>query len=221
MQAVSLDREDIMTDNIIVNEQSSVRIQDMTRVIYIDPFRIEGEPHDADYVLITHDHYDHYSPEDIRKVSTSSTILVVPGKMMGKTGNVAGVVGDIKMVRPGESGNIDGLDYETIPAYNQKKDFHPKSAGWVSYILTINGKRIFHAGDTDKTPDNESVRCDIAMVPIGGTYTMDAKEAADLINKIQPEIAIPMHYGSVVGSKEDADIFMSRVKPPVEVEIKL
>ena len=210
-----------MVENITINAQSSIRIQDGDRVIYADPFRITDEAHDADYVLITHEHYDHFSPEDIEKVAKPETILVVPGTMMGKAKEVARSVGDIRMVKPDESGDIAGLTYETIPAYNVNKDYHPKSAGWVSYILTIGGKRIYIAGDTDMNPDNEKVECDIALVPIGGTFTMDAKEAAKLINKIQPEVAIPVHYGSVVGSKSDADTFAKKVKEPVKVEIKV
>ena len=210
-----------MTENITINAQSSIRIQDGERVIYADPFRITDETHDADFVLITHDHYDHFSPEDIEKVAKPETILVVPGTMMGKTKEIAAAVGDIQMVKAGESGDIEGLAYETIPAYNVNKDYHPKSAGWVSYILTIGEKRIYIAGDTDMNPDNEKVKCDIAMVPIGGTFTMDAKEAAKLINRIRPEVAIPVHYGSVVGSKADADTFAKKVKEPVRVEIKI
>lgn len=211
----------ILTENLTVNAHSSIRIQDGNRVIYIDPFQIKKETHDADFILITHDHYDHFSPEDIVKVAKPDTILVVPGTMMGKAREVAGSVGDIRMVKQDESGDISGLTYETIPAYNVGKNFHQKNAGWVGYILTLGGKRIYIAGDTDRNSDNEKVKCDIALVPIGGTYTMDAKEAAELINLIQPEVAIPVHYGSVVGSKSDATGFSKNVKAPVKVEIKL
>lgn len=210
-----------MTDIITVNEHSSIRIQDGSKVIYVDPFHIKGKPNDADYVLITHDHFDHFSPEDIEKVAKSSTILVVPGTMMGKAREVAGVVGDIRMVKQDESGNIDGLAYETVPAYNVGKSFHQRSAGWVGFILTVEGKRIYVAGDTDRTPENEKVACDIAMIPIGGTYTMDAKEAAGLINVMKPQVAIPIHYGSVAGSKGDAKVFKKFVDSSIQVEIKL
>ena len=209
-----------MTENITVNIHSSIRIQDGDRVIYIDPFRISGTPSDADYILITHDHYDHFSPEDIRKVANRDTILVVPG-MMGKTSEVAGVVGDIRMVKPEEIGDIGGLAYETVPAYNTGKAFHQKSAGWVGYILTVNDTRIYVAGDTDRTPENERVNCDIAMIPIGGTFTMDAREAAELVNRIKPQVAIPIHYGSIAGSKNDEDVFRKLVDPDIKVDIKL
>ena len=108
-----------------------------------------------------------------------------------------------------------------MPAYNTIKPFHMKSAGWVGYILRIDRKRVYIAGDTDGTKEAKAVRCDIALVPIGGTYTMNAKQAAELINEVQPEIAIPVHYGSVVGGKADEDTFMANVKEPVKVEIKL
>ena len=199
----------VMIENITVNAQSSIRILDSNRVIYADPFKIRKDTHDADFILLTHDHFDHFSPEDILKVAKIDTILVVPGTMMGKARTVASSVGDIRMVKPGESGDIDGLEYETIPAYNVGKSFHKKSAGWVSYILTLGGKRIYIAGDTDKNPDNEKVKCDIAMVPIGGTFTMDASEAAELINVIQPEVAIPIHYGDGAGSKSDVKVFIN------------
>lgn len=210
-----------MTENITVNIHSSIRIQDGDRVIYIDPFRISGTPGDADFILITHDHYDHFSPEDIRKVANNDTILVVPGMMMGKASDVTGLVGDIRMVKPEEIGDVRGLVYETVPAYNTGKAFHQKSAGWVGYILTVNNTRIYIAGDTDRTPENERVNCDIAMIPIGGTFTMDAKEAAELVNRIKPQVAIPIHYGSVAGSKGDEDIFRKLVDPDIKVEIKL
>ena len=210
-----------MTENITVNIHSSIRIQDGDRVIYIDPFRISGTQGDADFILITHDHYDHFSPEDIRKVANRDTILVVPGIMMGKASEVAGLVGDIRMVKPEEIGDIGGLAYETVPAYNTGKAFHQKSAGWVGYILTVNDTRIYIAGDTDRTPESESVNCDIAMIPIGGTFTMDAREAAELVNRIKPQVAIPIHYGSVAGSKGDEDVFRKLVDPDIKVEIKL
>ena len=210
-----------MTENITVNIHSSIRIKDGDRVIYIDPFRISGTPGDADFILITHDHYDHFSPEDIRKVANRDTILVVPGMMMGKASEVAGLVGDIRMVKPEEIGDIGGLAYETVPAYNTGKAFHQKSAGWVGYILTVNDTRIYIAGDTDRTPENESVNCDIAMIPIGGTFTMDAREAAELVNRIKPQVAIPIHYGSIAGSKSDEDVFRKLVDPDIKVEIKL
>lgn len=182
---------------------------------------MKESPHDADYILVTHDHFDHFSPEDIDKVSKSGTILIVPEKMLEKAGEVRHLVKQIETVNAGQKRVIEGLKIETVPAYNLLKPFHPKSAGWVGYILITDDKRIYVAGDTDATKENKQVKCDIALVPIGGTYTMDAKKAAELINTICPAVAIPTHYGSVVGSMDAADVFSSRVKAPTKVEIKL
>ena len=200
----------------------SIRITDeRAGVIYIDPYEIEGNPGDASIILITHDHYDHFSPKDIVKIANEDTILVVPEKMENKAQEAAGSVGKIETVIPGVFREAGGLEFETVPAYNTLKPFHTKSAGWVGYILRVNGKRIYIAGDTDLTKEARGVKCDIALVPVGGTYTMDAKKAAELVNELRPEIAIPVHYGSVAGSPADADRFAEMVKEPVRVEIKM
>ena len=210
-----------MVDNIIVNTQSSIRIESRVGVIYADPLGINDDVHDADYILITHDHYDHFSPEDIEKVAESDSILVVPEKMQNKAQEVARVVGRIETVKPGVYREMNGLEFETVPAYNILKAFHPKSAGWVGYILRIDGKRIYIAGDTDVTKEAKEVKCDIALVPIGGTYTMDAKKAAELINTLRPNVAIPTHYGSIVGKPSDGETFAQYVKDPIKVEFKI
>lgn len=175
-----------MIENIEVNTQNSIRIVSRVGVIYIDPLEIPDERHDADYILITHDHYDHFSPEDIRKVAKAGCILVVPEKMSGKAQEVSDAVGRIDTVKPSVYREINGLEFETVPAYNTLKPFHPKSAEWVGYVLRIDGKHIYIAGDTDATKEAKAVKCDIAIVPIGGTYTMDAKKAAELVNTIRP-----------------------------------
>jgi L-ascorbate metabolism protein UlaG (beta-lactamase superfamily) len=210
-----------MTDNIDVFTQSSIRINDGGKVIYVDPFKMAGEPRNADYIFITHDHYDHFSPEDIEKVACSDTVLVVPENMAGKAKVLSGIVKKIVAVKPGVHHDIDGLEVETVPAYNILKPFHPKSAGWVGYILLVDGRRIYIAGDTDETKENKVVKCDIALVPIGGTYTMDAKKAAEFVNTLRPEVAIPTHYGSIVGKPSDGEVFAGLVKEPIKVEIKL
>ena len=182
---------------------------------------MDDEPKDAAYILITHDHYDHFSPEDITKVVGDHTILVVPEKMESKAQEVAGMMSRVVTVKPGVYKEIDGLEFETIPAYNIMKPFHPKGAEWVGYILRIDGKRIYIAGDTDATKEARTVKCDVALVPIGGTYTMDAKKAAELVNEIRPSVAIPVHYGAVVGSPKDGDVFAANVKDPIKVEFKI
>ena len=210
-----------MVKNIDVFGQNSIRVKTSKGNIYIDPFQMKEEPHDAMIILITHDHYDHFSPEDIEKVAGNNTVMIVPQKMEKKAQEVAGIVGRITTVKPNEQIEINSLPLETVPAYNILKPFHPKSAEWVGYILNIEGKRIYIAGDTDSTREAQAVKCDIALIPVGGTYTMDSKKAAELVNTIRPEIAIPVHYGSVVGSPKDGEEFAKNVKDPVKVEIKI
>ena len=209
------------SDDIEVFTQSSIRITDRGRHIYLDPYQMREEPRDADFILITHDHYDHFSPEDIAKVTSGESVLIIPEKMTETAQQVAGSVGKIVTIAPGTYHDIDGLEFDTVPAYNVLKPFHPKASGWVGYILHCDGARVYVSGDTDATKEARDVRCDIACVPIGGTYTMDARKAAELINNIKPRIAIPTHYGSIVGKKEDADIFAAAVCEPVRVEVKM
>lgn len=209
------------TDDIKVFGHNSISIADRDKKIYIDPFEMKVEPRDADFILITHDHYDHFSPEDIEKVACADTVLVVPEKMKTKAQKVAELVREIVTVEQRGYKELYGLEFDTIPAYNTLKPFHPKSAGWVGYILRIDGKRIYIAGDTDLTKEAREVRCDIALVPVGGTYTMDAKKAAELVNILRPEAAIPVHYGSIVGKPEDGEKFAKLVESSVKVELKI
>ena len=210
-----------MIDKIEVFTQSSIRIKSDVGTIYVDPFKIKEDFHDADYVLITHSHYDHFSVEDIRKVVKESTILVAPESMIDDARELSREVKEVVAVQPGDDKKISGLELETIPAYNTLKPFHPRRAEWVGYILKLEGKRIYIAGDTGATNEAKEVQCDIAIVPVGGTYTMDAKKAADLIDTIRPEYVIPTHYGSVVGKPSDAQTFASLLKSPVKVVEKI
>ena len=207
--------------NIEVFTQSSIRIRCGAGTVYADPFHMKISPHDADIVLITHDHYDHFSPEDLAKVINPATILVVPEKLADKAAAFSAQVKAIETVLPGQQYQIAGLSLETVPSYNRIKPFHPKKNGWVGYLLDLDGQRVFIAGDTDKTKENSTVQCDIALVPVGGKFTMDAKEAADLINTIRPTVAIPTHYGTIVGKKSDGERFASLVDPAIETMIIL
>ncbi|MBO7395139.1 MAG: MBL fold metallo-hydrolase [Ruminococcus sp.] len=206
-----------MLDFITINEQSSIRI-DEEKVIYSDPYNISGAPHDADIILITHSHFDHYSPDDIRKVMNPGSVVVCPSSMtepqeLGLT---------VKQVTAGEQFEVLGVRFEAVPAYNTGKPFHPKSNGWLGYIIdSPDHGRLYIAGDTDITPDNKQVKCDIALIPAGGTFTTDAVQAAELVNTIRPKYAIPIHYGTVVGSPEDGEIFRKAVDSGTEVVIKL
>ena len=204
-----------MLENIEVLYHSSIRIS-KNKVIYIDPFKIDRNYNDADIVFITHDHYDHYSEEDIDKVINENTTIIIPEELLTKLLKKGINKNAIITVEPNEKYVVQGIKFETIPAYNTNKTFHPKKNGWVGYIIIINGIRYYIAGDTDITEENKKVKCDVAFVPVGGTYTMDFKEAANLINEIKPKIAIPIHYGSVVGTEQDAIDFIRLLHPEIK-----
>lgn len=204
-----------MLENIEVLYHSSIRIN-KEKTIYIDPFKIDRNYNDADIVFITHDHYDHYSEEDIDKVINENTTIIIPEELLTKLLKKGINKNAIITVEPNEKYVVQGIKFETIPAYNTNKTFHPKKNGWVGYIIIINGIRYYIAGDTDITEENKQVKCDVAFVPVGGTYTMDFKEAANLINEIKPKIAIPIHYGSVVGTEQDAIDFIRLLHPEIK-----
>lgn len=207
-----------MTENIQVLTHSSIKITGET-TIYIDPFRIVDAAHDADIILITHSHFDHFSPEDIAMIVKSDTIVVVPKSMEEQAADIS--CGQLITVEPKDQKQLGGISVETIPAYNPLKPFHPKGNGWVGYLIETEGMKIYVAGDTDITGESKEVSCDVAMVPIGGFYTMDAKKAAELVNIIRPKVAIPTHYGSVAGSQSDEEVFRANVDPSIAVEIKM
>lgn len=202
-----------MLEDVTVLCHSSIKIC-KEKVIYIDPFRIEKNYNDADIIFITHDHYDHYSEEDIQKVRKVDTTIVIPESLLSK---VQFEKQNTITVKPNEKYIVKGINIETIPAYNINKKFHPKENNWIGYILEINKVRYYIAGDTDVTGENKKVKCDIAFVPVGGTYTMNCKEAALLINEIKPKIAVPTHYGEIVGTKQDAVNFKKLVNSEINV----
>ena len=188
-------------------------------VIYFDPFKIEKNYNDADVIFITHDHYDHYSEEDIDKVIKEETIIVAPEDLLTKLLKKGFERDNMVLVTPNQKYTVKGIEFQTIPAYNVNKQFHPKANEWVGYVLKIEGVTYYIAGDTDITEENKKVKCDIAFVPVGGTFTMDYKEAAELINEIKPKIAVPTHYGSIVGERSDGISFSKLVSPEIEVEV--
>ena len=204
-----------MLDNIEVLYHSSIRI-DKEKIIYIDPFKIDKNYNDADIIFITHDHYDHYSEEDIDKVINENTTIIIPEELLTKLLRKGINKNAIITVEPNKNYMVQGIKFETIPAYNANKTFHPKENGWIGYIIIINGIRYYIAGDTDITEENRKVRCDVAFVPVGGIYTMDFKEASSLINEINPKIAVPIHYGSVVGTEQDAIDFVRLLHPEIK-----
>lgn len=207
-----------MLENIEVLCHSSIKIN-KEKIIYIDPFKINKSFNDAEIIFITHSHYDHYSEEDINKIKKKDTIIIAPKDVTEKLLQEGYKPESIIAVEPNKEYKVEGIKFETVSAYNIDKQFHPKENEWVGYIIELQGIRYYIAGDTDINEDNKNVQCDVAFVPVGGTYTMDFKEAANLINEIKPKIAVPIHYGSVVGTKQDAINFIDLVRPEIECEI--
>ncbi len=207
-----------MLDNIEVLYHSSIRIK-RDLVIYFDPFKINKEYNDADIIFITHNHYDHYSPEDIKKVRKKDTVVVAPIDLLDDLLLLLFAKESIILVKPDEKYNVKGIDFKTIRAYNINKNFHLKEYNWVGYLVTIKDIIYYIAGDTDVTAENKQVKCDVAFVPVGGTYTMDYKEAAKFVNEIKPKIAVPTHYGEVVGSKEDGKNFSRLLNSNIKYKI--
>ena len=201
------------TENIHWYGQSAFRIEDNGKQIYIDPWKMPKGLPKADVIFITHAHFDHYSQDDIDKLCQQSTQIVAPADVAIKNSKRA------KSVAPGDKFEINGLKVEAVPAYNVNKSFHPRSNRWVGYVIELSdGTRVYHAGDTDHIPEMDAIKADIIMLPVGGTYTMTAAEAAEAANVINPKVAIPMHYGAVVGSDKDAEEFAKLVKAQVVIK---
>ncbi len=189
-------------------KQSAYRWDGDDLVVYIDPWEAEGPP--ADLILITHAHADHYQPEEIERLRKDGTRLVAPHDIARE------LRGDVTPVAPGDAVEVAGVKIQAVPAYNiaeERLDKHPKANNWVGYVLTLGGSTYYHAGDTDHVPELNSVRANVTFLPIGGTFTMEADEAAGLARAIGPDLAVPMHYGFVVGSPQDADRFAEAAKP--------
>ena len=204
-----------MLEDIEVLCHSSIRFN-RGLIIYFDPFKIEKNYNDADIIFITHNHYDHYSEEDINKVKKENSIIISPEDLLTNLLKNSFKRENIIIVQPNNSYIVKGIKFNTIPAYNVKKQFHPKENKWVGYLVEIEGVTYYIAGDTDITEENKKVKCDVALVPIGGTYTMNYEEAAKLVNIIKPKIAIPTHYGYIVGTKEDGNNFAKLILPEIK-----
>jgi L-ascorbate metabolism protein UlaG (beta-lactamase superfamily) len=196
---------------------SGFRIEAGRTSIYIDPYRVSGGP-PADAILITHGHYDHFSPQDVERLSGDWTTVVAPPTVAERFS------GQVRSIAPGEALELGPLDVRAVAAYNtSKRDasgklFHPREAGWVGYELRVGGERLYHSGDTDVIPEMDQVAgVDVALLAVSGVYVMTPGEAAEAARRIQPGLAVPMHWGEHIGTRADAESFAEMA--PVEVRI--
>lgn len=199
-----------MLDKISWLGHSSIKIK-ADRVIYIDPWKLKDKEK-ADVILISHSHGDHLSPSDVKKIQKDETVIITTADCASQ------LSGNIRTVSPGDVVHVYDISVEAVPSYNISKAFHPAASGWVGFVITLSGKRIYYAGDTDFVPELKNIKADIMIMPVGGTYTMTAEEAAQAVNLVHPEAAIPIHWGDIVGSAADADKFKRLCQVPVVIK---
>ncbi len=185
---------------------------DSDKIIYLDPYQIKST-RPADIIFVSHEHFDHCSEPDIEKIQKKNTVIVTDAATVKK------LKGTVRVVKPGDKLTVETIQVEVVPAYNTNKNFHPKSSGMLGFIITIEGVRIYHAGDSDFIPEMNNIKTDIALLPVSGTYVMTAEEAINAALAIKPQVAIPMHFGAIVGSAKDAKLFAERLAGKVEVVI--
>ena len=193
----------------VIHHASIKLIGDKT--IYVDPYKIEEEFHDADYVFITHDHYDHYDESSIRKIKNDNTKIIVPKCLQDKENSL--------VVEPDHDYLIDDISFHTVSSYNTSASYHLKEMNYVGYNLLIDGIYYYIMGDTNRTPEADCVKCDVCFVPIGGTFTMDVQEAIRYVNDLNPKEVIPIHYGMIVGDVSLGEEFKKNVKESIKVEL--
>lgn len=181
------------------------------KTVYIDPWKIDGEPHDGDIVLVSHSHYDHFSPEDIRSVLKEDGIIVA-------SEDVVEELGFGEALKPGESLTAAGVEITGVSAYNVEKEFHPSENNWLGFVVELDSRRVYYAGDTDSASEMKVLEnIDLALVPVGGTFTYGPEEAAEAVNGFLPKKALPYHWGDVVGNRKDARKFAKKLQVPAEV----
>jgi L-ascorbate metabolism protein UlaG (beta-lactamase superfamily) len=173
-------------------------------IIYFDPWKLHGRLPTADLVLVSHEHHDHCSPDDVRKVSGPGTVVIAS---VGAAATLPGA----RAVRPGDRLTVAGVEIEAVRAYNVNKfrspgvPFHPREAEHVGYVVSIGGMRLYFAGDTDHIPEMKEIKCDIALLPVSGKYVMTVEEAAEAARTLDPQIVVPMHYGAGIGTARDGE----------------
>lgn len=178
-------------------KQSAIRVRSGGRVLYVDPWGVPGGE-EADFILLTHPHYDHFSEEDIARIRGTRTVVIEPASMKKQYESAD------HFLRPGDLLQLDGLDVLAVPAHNEAKHFHPRRNGWLGYVFTLGDVTYYHAGDTDFLESMSEIRCDVAFLPCGGHYTMGAEDAARAAAACDAKVIVPIHWGDVVGSIEDA-----------------
>ena len=183
---------------------------DAGKTIYFDPYQIKGGP-EADLIFITHEHFDHCSPEDVAKIQGEETVIVTEKDSAKK------VSGDVRVMKPGESLTIDDVKIQAVPSYNTDKDFHPKGNNWLGFVVEIDGVKVYHVGDADFIPEMKDLEVDIALIPVSGTYVMTSGQGVQAAQAIGPKLAIPMHYGAIVGDEQDALNFKKALDGKIEV----
>jgi L-ascorbate metabolism protein UlaG (beta-lactamase superfamily) len=195
------------------------RIKTRAGTVYIDPYRVEEGP-PADLILITHDHFDHFSRDDVVRLAGKGTTAIAPATVTEQ------LKGRTISVKPGDMLEVNELEIQVLPAYNTNKldssgrPFHARDAGWVGFVLRDGGRRIYHSGDTDVIPEmDQAAGVDVALLPVSGTYVMTAVEAAEAARRIDPKVAVPMHWGTVIGDVSDAEEFAAEAQTKSETEV--
>ena len=200
-----------MADKVTWLGHDAFRIE-ASKTIYFDPFGIGGGP-GADLILISHDHFDHCSPDDVAKIAKGGTVIVTEKNSAKK------LPGNVRVIRPGDTVDVEGVKITGVPSYNTDKDFHPRKNGWLGFIVAVEGVKIYHAGDTDFITEMKDLEVDIALIPVSGTYVMNVDQAVQATLAIKPQLAIPMHYGAIVGDEKDALSFKEKLAGKVAVRI--
>jgi len=185
---------------------------DAVKMIYFDPYEITGGPK-ADVVCISHEHFDHCSPEDVARIQGSDTVIITEKDSARK------LTGDVRVLKPWEILTLDDIKVQAVPSYNIDKAFHPKANNWLGFVVEVEGFKVYHAGDCDFIPEMKDLDVDIAFLPVSGTYVMTAEQAVEAALAINPKLAIPMHYGAIVGDEQDAVKFKKALEGKIEVLI--